>query len=136
MSDHIVLTWDYRQQPDLDMLASAVREISGDTCHIRAIEDTGGQDYAIVVSHDQLSMDEAQEAYLAHLYRSEEVPAPAEPSTAAPVLFGLRCTNPHHHRTGEVYGTSPGRHRLASLADTGCSELVISHDGGKTWAVT
>lgn len=127
----IVLTWDWKEQPDVDALASAVREVSGETCHIRAV-DTGGDEYAIVVSHDQLDRDEVQHAWLAHLHNNEGAPtAPGEGT-----LYGLRCSNPHHRRTGDVYVTSRGRHRLASLADGGCAELVVSRDGGKTWQVT
>lgn len=131
----IVLTWDYRQQPDLDDLASAVREISGETCHIRAV-DTGSQEYAIVVSRDQLAEDEAQEAYLAHLYRDGGAPAPAPAQT---VLYGVRCTDPDPigHQLGRVVAHSQDHATMASLAaNNPCYELVTSRDRGKTWQVT
>lgn len=50
------------------------------------------------------------------------------------VLFGLRCRNPHHPKSGEVYGINPEWQHLARLTNDGCSELVVSHDGGVTWA--
>lgn len=49
------------------------------------------------------------------------------------VLFGLRCGNPHHPKSGEVYGINPEWQHLARLTNDGCSELVVSHDGGVTW---
>lgn len=57
-----VITWDYRQQPDLDVLATAVRELSDDRVHITTV-DTNSDQYAIVVSRGRLSPVSALAAY-------------------------------------------------------------------------
>ncbi len=44
-----VVSWDWREQPDLDRLATALREVSGGTVHLHQV-DTGGQEYAIILS--------------------------------------------------------------------------------------
>lgn len=54
---------------------------------------------------------------------------------AAPVaMYGLRCTNPLHPGYQTVYANSPAGNRLRRLAESNaCYELVVSHDGEKTW---
>jgi len=53
----VALTWDYRQQPDLDELARAVHEVSAGAVHIHQV-DTGSDDCAIVVACISLTSDE------------------------------------------------------------------------------
>lgn len=51
------------------------------------------------------------------------------------VLYGIRCTDPgHRSRYGVVYATSRTEARMRSLAAGRCNEIVISTDGGETWA--
>jgi hypothetical protein len=49
----VILSWDYGEQPDLDRLAAAVRDMSGGAVHMHEV-DTGSSDYAIVVAPTQL----------------------------------------------------------------------------------
>lgn len=54
---------------------------------------------------------------------------------AQPVLFGLRCGDPHHPEVGTVYGTWLAEKLSLQLAGgVPCYERVRSTDGGKTWA--
>ena len=57
-----VLTWDWREQPDPDELARAVRDVSGGTVHIRQV-DTGSDQYAIVVAAADLDDEAVQDVY-------------------------------------------------------------------------
>lgn len=50
-----VLTWDWRQQPDLDRLAAAIRDLTGGNVGLHQV-DTGSDEYAIVLA-DQLLTD-------------------------------------------------------------------------------
>lgn len=58
-----VISWGWRQQPDLAALGEAVRRVSGGSCDIVAVE-TAGDEYAIVVADHTLSEDEARELFL------------------------------------------------------------------------
>ncbi len=58
-----ILTWDYRQQPDWERLAQLVRDLSGGTVHLHHVEDTGSQDYALVVSTAALGDEQATDLY-------------------------------------------------------------------------
>jgi hypothetical protein len=57
-----LLSWDWREQPDLDRLAQIVRDLSGLRVHLTQV-DTGSDEYAIVLSDQQLSEDEAAQVY-------------------------------------------------------------------------
>ena len=57
-----ILTWDYRQQPDMVELARIVLAMSGGTVHITPVE-TGGSEYAVVVSSEPFSALDAFKAY-------------------------------------------------------------------------
>lgn len=57
-----VLSWDWREQPDLDALAGIIRDLSGLRVHLTQV-DTGSDEYAIVLSDQQLSKDEAAQVY-------------------------------------------------------------------------
>lgn len=56
---------------------------------------------------------------------------------AAEPLWGVRCTDPDPigHQLGRICAQSQDRHRMWSLAiGEPCYELVVSRDGGETWA--
>jgi hypothetical protein len=58
-----VVSWDWKEQPDLDKLGDVIRRVSGGACDLRAI-DTAGDDYAVVVSDHVMDVPEARELYL------------------------------------------------------------------------
>jgi hypothetical protein len=58
-----VLSWDYKEQPDLNMLGQIVREMSGGRVHLTAVEDTGDQYYAVIVAARPFEQDAATEIY-------------------------------------------------------------------------
>lgn len=62
MSRTEVLTWGWREQPDLDRLARIITDLSGGTVHLVQVE-TGSDEYAIVLSDRALTKDEVDEAY-------------------------------------------------------------------------
>lgn len=62
MAEMRVLSWDWREQPDLDDLADAVREVSGGRAHVTQV-DTGSDQYAIVIADRKLTADEAIAAH-------------------------------------------------------------------------
>lgn len=51
-------------------------------------------------------------------------------------LYGVRCSDPkHRHSLGQVHAVSSNEARMRSLADGNeCNEVVVSTDGGETWA--
>ena len=57
-----VLSWDCREQPDLDGLARIVRDLTGGALHLRAA-DTGSDQYAIVLSTVPLDETAAAEVF-------------------------------------------------------------------------
>ncbi len=57
-----VLTWDWREQPNLAELAEMVTRLSGGRLHI-VEPDTGGDEYAIVLSTRALTVEQATEVY-------------------------------------------------------------------------
>lgn len=57
-----ILTWDWQQQPDLTALAEMVTRLSGGRVHI-VQPDTGGDEYAIVLSTVALTVEQATEIY-------------------------------------------------------------------------
>jgi hypothetical protein len=68
-----VLSWDWREQPNLDELARAVREVSGGTVHVAQV-DTSSDQYAIVVSTVALDGPAVVDAYDRWLGSGEETP--------------------------------------------------------------
>lgn len=58
----VVLTWDWREQVDLDRLAEIVREMSGGTVHIHRIF-TYFDEYAIVIAPTELPASAIAEIY-------------------------------------------------------------------------
>jgi hypothetical protein len=67
MAEIHVMTWDYRQQPDMDQLGKHVYNISctGRPVWIQEI-DTGSQDYAVTIADVHLTEHEQQEALEAY----------------------------------------------------------------------
>jgi hypothetical protein len=57
-----VLSWDWRQQPDLDELARILADLSGGRLHLRQVE-TGSDEYAVVIADGPLSEWDAGRAY-------------------------------------------------------------------------
>lgn len=71
MSRPVVLSWDYRGQPDLAELARAVLAVSGGTVHLTAVAETGTDDYALIVADRPYEQVEASEVYQGH-WRGED----------------------------------------------------------------
>lgn len=58
-----VLTWDWKEQPDMQALARIVREIGG---NVRIAEvDTGSDEYAVVVSVGEIHAEHVYEQWCA-----------------------------------------------------------------------
>lgn len=62
MSRTEVLSWDWKEQPDLDRLARIIADLSGGTVRLTQVY-TGSDEYAIVLSDVPLSKVEAAEVY-------------------------------------------------------------------------
>ena len=54
-----VISWDWKEQPDLEKLGEIVRSFDGRIADIRPV-DTGGDYYAVVLSDAILTPDGAQ----------------------------------------------------------------------------
>lgn len=62
MSEIRVLTWDWKEQPDLDDLARIVHDVS--QCHVHLYQvDTGSDQYALVVARNPIGSQAAHDAY-------------------------------------------------------------------------
>jgi hypothetical protein len=59
-----ILTWDVREQPDLEELAALVLDLSGGAVHLTPVKDTGCDEYALIVDVRPYEQSEATEAYL------------------------------------------------------------------------
>jgi hypothetical protein len=57
-----VLSWDWREQPDLDQLGRIIADLSGGRLHLRRV-DTGSDEYAVVVADSPLSEWDAARVY-------------------------------------------------------------------------
>ena len=57
-----VVTWDWREQPDLAELATAIRELSDGRVHLAAV-DTGSDQIAVVLSRGRLSRESVAAAW-------------------------------------------------------------------------
>lgn len=64
MSRTEVLSWDWREQPDMEELGRIVWEKSGGRVAITSVEDTGSDQYAVVISDKPLRQVEARDVYL------------------------------------------------------------------------
>lgn len=56
----VILSWDWAEQPDMDDLAEAIRDLFGG--HLYKV-NTGSDDYAIVLSRTALDDDAVAEAW-------------------------------------------------------------------------
>ena len=63
-----VLSWDWKGQLDIDELAAMVLDLSGGAVHIKHINNTGSDQYAIAVSTAPLTADDAAAAYDQYLF--------------------------------------------------------------------
>lgn len=59
----IVVSWDWKAQPDFNEIAAAVRGSSRGQCDIRQVLDTGGDNYAVVIADRPLDDEQAQAAW-------------------------------------------------------------------------
>lgn len=57
-----ILTWDWRGHPNIDELDRIIANLTNLRVRVRAV-DTGGDEYAIAISTDELDDDLATEAY-------------------------------------------------------------------------
>jgi hypothetical protein len=58
-----VLSWGWREQPDWDALGKLVADFSDGRVHLRNVDDTDSNQYAIVVSTEPLDAKVTAEAY-------------------------------------------------------------------------
>ena len=66
-----ILSWDWRQQPDLDALGAALRRVSGGAVNLHKV-NTGSDEYAIVLAAEPLDGAQVAEAYRRHCYGEED----------------------------------------------------------------
>lgn len=57
-----VLSWDWKDQPDLEKIGEMIRSFPDGCRDLREV-DTGGDSYAIVLSDAVMSFAEAQQAF-------------------------------------------------------------------------
>lgn len=57
-----VVTWDFREQPDMQAIAAALTRLFGDGVHI-AWPETGSDQYAVVLSDRPFTAEQAAAAY-------------------------------------------------------------------------
>lgn len=64
-----VVSWDYRGQPNIDELdrivANASISLDG-MLRILNVDDTGGQDYAVIVTDEEMTQERRTEVYALH----------------------------------------------------------------------
>lgn len=64
-----VVSWDYKQQPNIDELdrivANASTSLDG-MLRILNVDDTGGQDYAVIITDEELTQAQRTEIYELH----------------------------------------------------------------------
>jgi len=58
-----VLTWDWREQADLVWLGQLVRDMSGGRVHLHPVEDTGTDQFVLLVSPVPLDDAAVMDAY-------------------------------------------------------------------------
>ncbi len=62
MTRAAALTWDCGQQPDLDLLAAHIHDLTGGALRLHQV-DTGGNEYAIVLAPTPLTATQAAEVF-------------------------------------------------------------------------
>lgn len=71
MPEMVVLSWDWREQPDVEEFHRAVFDISEGKVHITKV-DTGSDEYAVIVSDEQLVDGEPEALYREWLVGDDE----------------------------------------------------------------
>jgi len=66
-----IISWDWKQEPDLDKLGEAVRRVSGGACDLRLV-DTGSDSYDVVIADHVMTAGEARELWAARFFEDEE----------------------------------------------------------------
>jgi len=64
-----VITWDWKGQPDTEQLSMYLTELAG--VYVKDVTNTGGDEYAWVLSTDPMTSEEAAEEY--RLWRDNEI---------------------------------------------------------------
>jgi hypothetical protein len=67
-----IITWDWKEQPDLAELAAAVAEMSGGRVHMREV-DTGSDQYEWIISDYEVDDAEAERIDAASSTSAEEL---------------------------------------------------------------
>lgn len=65
------LSWDYRQQPDLDQLARAVLDLSGGRVHLHRV-DTGCDEYGIVLADREMTAAAAHAVWMRQRFGEDD----------------------------------------------------------------
>jgi hypothetical protein len=62
---HRILMWDWRQQADVNDLNEALKAVfDGEHCpSIIEVQDTGGDDYAVIITAQPITEEKAQEIW-------------------------------------------------------------------------
>lgn len=60
---HRVMSWDYREQIDLDELTAYVGELFGDRVHLTQV-DTGSDQYVVVISNEPVTAEQAYRLWM------------------------------------------------------------------------
>ena len=65
VSRHELLTWDWKEQLDIDAVHAAMKSVFNghNIPDVNMVPDTGGDEYALLVSSEALSLDEVQSIY-------------------------------------------------------------------------
>jgi hypothetical protein len=66
-----VISWDWKEQIDLDKLGNAIRTLSGGTLDLREA-NTDGDFYAVVISSQPIAPEQAQALFEAEYYADME----------------------------------------------------------------
>lgn len=120
-----VLSWDWEEQPPLDRVATLVRDLSGGAVHMHQVDDTGHDEYALIVAGRELSGEQIAAAWDRH-GRGVEVKASSGPCDPTVSFDGdtlwLSCA-------GDANATGDNPTTLVAVdAGTRWSELVAVVD--------
>lgn len=59
---HRILSWDWREQPDMEQFGKVVEELSGGRVHLHEV-NTGSDQYAVVLTDENLPFAEVDAVY-------------------------------------------------------------------------
>jgi hypothetical protein len=93
-----IITWDWKEQPDLAELAAAVAEMSGGRVHMREV-DTGSDQYEWIISDYEVDDAEAERIDAASSTSAEELADQDTP--ARPYYVNLGVTDDQVARGGD-----------------------------------